>query len=231
MKILAIDTSTQAGGVAALEDREVLSAVFERSERPYSARLFENIDFLLAELKLKIPDFDLFAVSAGPGSFTGLRIGLTAVKAWAELYNKPIAAVSSLNAVAAQCVVDFPFVAAVIDARRGQVFGGVYRRGAEGLTLASEEVVTRAEDFIAEAVKLADGKAVAFASTAPELLTATLESVPLREFTVVRASEDLAPWIGRIGRALADRGDVVDALSLDANYVRRSDAEMYWKEP
>jgi tRNA threonylcarbamoyladenosine biosynthesis protein TsaB len=231
VKILAIDTSTQAGGVAALEDGRVLSAAFERSERPYSARLFENIDFLLAELKLAIPDFDLFAVAAGPGSFTGLRIGLTAVKGWAELYQKPIAAVSGLHAIAAQCTVNFPLVAAVMDARRGQVFGGVYRRTRDALVLAAEEVVTCAEEFVAETARFAGDRAVAFVSPSPELLTSALESVSLREFTVVRAAEDLAPWIGQIGRLLFEHGEVVDALSLDANYVRRSDAELYWKEP
>lgn len=231
MKILAIDTSTQAGGVAALENDEILSAAFERSERPYSSRLFENIDFLLAELKLKIADFDLFAVSAGPGSFTGLRIGLTAVKGWSELYKKPVAAVSSLHAVAAQATVDFALLAAAIDARRGQVFGGVYERTAAGLELRGEEIVAKAGEFVAEAARNAAGTAVAFISPAPELLTEALEQVPLREFTVVRAAEDLAPWIGRIAHAMAERGEVVDALSLDANYVRRSDAELYWKEP
>jgi tRNA threonylcarbamoyladenosine biosynthesis protein TsaB len=230
VKILAIDTSTQAGGVAALEDNRILSAAFERSERPYSARLFENIDFLLSELKLTIPDFDLFAVAAGPGSFTGLRIGLTAVKGWAELYNKPIAAVSGLHAIAAQCTLNFPLLAAVMDARRGQIFGGLYRRTSDGLVLAAEEVVTRAEEFAAEIAGYAAAKPVAFVSPSPELLTAALESVSLREFTVVRAAEDLAPWIGQIGRSLFERGEVVDALSLDANYVRRSDAELYWKE-
>jgi tRNA threonylcarbamoyladenosine biosynthesis protein TsaB len=230
VKILAIDTSTQAGGVAALQDDRVLQHFFERSARPFSSRLFESLDFLLSELQVNIADFDLYAVSAGPGSFTGLRIGLTAAKGWAELYGKPIAPVSGLHALASQSKSPRQLIAAVMDARRGQIFGGLYRRTDAGLELASEEVVSRPDEFVLEVARFAHETPVAFVSPSPELVTAALENSSFRGSQVEAVSEDLAPWIGKIGHELALRGDVVDALSLDANYVRRSDAESYWKE-
>ena len=230
VRILAIDTSSQAGGVAALEDDRVLQHFFERSTRPFSSRLFESLDFLLREIKFSISDFDLYAVAAGPGSFTGLRIGLTAAKGWSELFSKPIAPVSALHALAVQGNPQTKLVAAVMDARRGQIFGGIYRRIGGSLSLASEELVSRPEEFLTEVVQFADSGPITFATPSPGLIASALENSSLRGSEIETVSEDLAPWIGKIGRELALSGDVVDALSLDANYVRRSDAESYWKE-
>src|SRR5437660_12796175 len=100
MLILALDTSTQAGSLAILQDTRVVGEVATCVAETYSSRLFRHLEFLLRELALDLRQVDLFAVSAGPGSFTGLRVGLTAVKGWAEVYNKPIAAVSPVWAVA-----------------------------------------------------------------------------------------------------------------------------------
>src|SRR5580698_7384724 len=130
MLILAVDTSARIGSVAILRDQEVLGEVSSDEKEPYSSRLFADLAKLLSELHLSMGEFDLFAVAAGPGSFTGLRVGLTAVKAWAEVYGKPIAAISGLEAIAAQSVslerdlgAQAGVIAPFLDARRGQVFG------------------------------------------------------------------------------------------------------------
>jgi tRNA threonylcarbamoyladenosine biosynthesis protein TsaB len=227
--ILAIDTSTRAGGVAALQDDRLLEHFFERSERPFSSRLFQTLDLLLERVGRSISDFDLFAVGAGPGSFTGLRVGLTAVKAWAELYHKPVTPVSGLEAIAAQALSETTLLAAVMDARRGQVFGGIYARDRDGLKLASEEMVASPEEFVAAAQSFTGAQSLSFVSPTPQVLAAALGKGPRSAPRVEQVSDDLAPWIGRIGHTLARRGDTVNALMLDANYVRRSDAELYWK--
>src|SRR5271169_662885 len=102
MLILSLDTSSPSGSVAILRDDLTLGVISTRSEENYSSRMFRHLDFLLADLSLHLHDFDLFSVAAGPGSFTGLRIGLTAAKAWAEVYSKPVVGVSALEAVATQ---------------------------------------------------------------------------------------------------------------------------------
>src|ERR1700722_14502387 len=102
MLILAIDTSTRTGSVALLRDRTLLQEISGNEDTPYSARLFRDVELLQARAPFRMDQIDLFAVSCGPGSFTGLRVGLTAVKAWAEVHRKPIAAISGLEAVAAQ---------------------------------------------------------------------------------------------------------------------------------
>src|ERR1700676_1292598 len=102
MLILAVDTSTRMGSAAILRDSEVLAEVSGYEETPYSMRLFRDIALQQDRANFRIEQVDVFAVAAGPGSFTGLRVGLTAVKAWAEVHRKPIAAISGLEAIAAE---------------------------------------------------------------------------------------------------------------------------------
>src|SRR5689334_21120508 len=89
----------------------------------YSCWLLRAVTDLLKNVRLQLSQVDAYAVAAGPGSFTGVRVGLTTVKAWAEVYGRGIAAVSRLDALATQALGEEPRVAAFLDARRGQVFG------------------------------------------------------------------------------------------------------------
>lgn len=238
MRVLAIDTSTPSGGVAALEDKRLLGHVFTGSHEEYSTRFFPELKSLLDDLKLSVADFDVYAVTAGPGSFTGLRVGLTTVKAWAEVHGKPVAPVSGLQAVAAQASGATEFVAAVLDGRRGQIFGGLYRRNGDDLEPVGDEVVMRAEEFLTVVysrlprIRTARNAiaAISFASPEPKLFSAMLASSVLAGARGEKVSADLAPWIGQLAFDLARRGELVDALSLDAHYVRRSDSESYWKD-
>ena len=129
MLTLALDTSSPAGSLAVLRDERVIGTVSTWTDEIYSSRMFRHLEFLLKELSLGLGEFDLFAVAAGPGSFTGLRVGLAAVKGWAEVYRKPIAAVSALEAVAAQSHSQSSLMVPVLDAHRGQIYFGLYRRG------------------------------------------------------------------------------------------------------
>ena len=238
MRVLAIDTSTPSGGIAALEDKHLLGHVFTGSHDDYSTRFFPELRSLLDNLRLRVADFDVYAVTAGPGSFTGLRVGLTTVKAWAEVHGKLIAPVSGLQAVAVQASEATEYVAAVLDGRRGQIFGGLYRRNGEDLEPVGDEVVMRAEEFLTDVysrlprVRTARNAiaAISFASPEPKLFSAVLASSVLAGARGEKVSADLAPWIGKLAFDLARRGESVDALSLDAHYVRRSDAESYWKD-
>jgi tRNA threonylcarbamoyladenosine biosynthesis protein TsaB len=227
--LLSIDTSTQAGSLAVLREDRILGVVSSWVEETYSSRMFRHLEFLLRELSLEIAQFDVFAVTAGPGSFTGLRVGLAAVKGWAEVYQKPIAAVSGLEAVAAQAHSAAPVLTPVIDARRGQIYAGAYARGATGLELRGEECVMAPSEFLEALAARSLGADLVFVTPTPEVLAAPLAASPFRGKAVEQVSTVLAPVIGRLGLSQARRGQLVDALHLDANYIRRSDAELHWK--
>ncbi len=244
MLILAVDTSTRTGSAAILRDSEVLAQVSGYEETPYSNRLFRDIAILQAQANFSISQIDVFAVSAGPGSFTGLRVGLTAVKAWAEVHKKPIAAVSGLQAIAAESLAGQAFlddagpqfIAPFLDARRGQVFGVIYQKiikgdngGSASLVLASDESILSLDEFL-DMVKGKLPQTVALISPTPDVLPAARLEEVLAGSRVVQVSAALAPAIGRLGFERARRGELIDAISLDANYVRRSDAEAAWKD-
>jgi tRNA threonylcarbamoyladenosine biosynthesis protein TsaB len=240
--ILSLDTSSPSGGVAILRDDLTLGVISTRAEENYSSRIFRHLQFLLSDLALKLDDFDLFAVSAGPGSFTGLRVGLTAAKGWAEVYRKPVVGVSALEAVAFQARGGSAVLVPALDARRGQVYFGVYQIAAAGLALDGEEFVVTPEELGEKLSALhgADGRrggdgGGAFTVVTPDASVVELVSRLAPQFSAGFAGLDivssvLAPSIGRIAHARALRGDVSDALTLDANYVRRTDAEMRWKD-
>jgi tRNA threonylcarbamoyladenosine biosynthesis protein TsaB len=239
MLILAIDTSTRMGSAAILRDGKLLAEISGYEETLYSARLFRDIAQLQERANFSMDQVDVFAVAAGPGSFTGLRVGLTAVKAWAEVHRKPIAAISGLEAIAVEYLgregpksSDAQFIAPFLDARRGQVYGAIYRNiseGAMGFELVSDELVLSVDEFF-ELVKGKSTQEVDLVSPTPDMLPRTRINEVLPGARVVQVSPALAPAIGRLGFERAKRGQLVDSISLDANYVRRSDAESAWKD-
>jgi tRNA threonylcarbamoyladenosine biosynthesis protein TsaB len=236
MLILAIDTSTRMGSAAILRDSTVLAEVSGYEETPYSSRIFRDVALLQDRAGCTLDQIDVFAVAAGPGSFTGLRVGLTAVKAWAEIYGKPIAAVSGLEAIAVEALADgasgAQFVAPFLDARRGQLFGAIYRRVVDApsnLVLASDESILSLDEFL-DLLRGLSAELAFLASSTPDVLPKARIAEVLPGARVVTVSAALAPVIGRLGLERANRGEVVDAMRLDANYVRRSDAELKWTD-
>jgi tRNA threonylcarbamoyladenosine biosynthesis protein TsaB len=228
--ILALDTSSPSGSVAVLRDQTTIGVISTRGVENYSTRMFRHLEFLLNDLALRLDQFDLFAVSAGPGSFTGLRVGLTAAKGWAEVYKKPVAGISALEAVAVQARVPTPVVVPVLDARRGQVYFGLYRRTAVRLALDGEEFVITPAEFATKLTGAASDAAFTIVTPDGEVISMITPHLAPALASIETVSGVLAPFIGRIGYERALRGEVSDALTLDANYVRRTDAEMRWKD-
>lgn len=236
MLLLAVDTATRAGSLAVLRDGQLAGEISTASDETYSSRLFRQCSFLLQELHLEIRDFDFFAVNAGPGSFTGLRVGLAAVKAWAEVFSKPIIAVSGLEAVAAQTSnsPEDAFVAAVLDAHRGQIYAALYRFQGSRLTAVDADQVCTAEEFLERVADRAAAAPVRFVSPSPEILQSILDDSTRKRglrWSIQKASPVLAPIIAQLALDRSSHGEFTDSLRLDANYVRRSDAELLWKEP
>lgn len=235
--ILALDTSSPSGSVAILRDEKIIGSVSTWTDEVYSARMFRHVEFLVQELSLRLDEFDLFAVAAGPGSFTGLRVGLAAVKAWAEVYKKPIAAISGLEAIAVQSHSTVPLLVPVLDARRGQIYFGFYRRvDPAQLALESEECVATPEEFVQALSARTPKVEFTVLTPIPALVREALSRLetPLAspgKMSIDDASPILAPYVGLLGYRRAQRGELSDALTLDANYVRRTDAELHWKDP
>lgn len=220
MILLAVDTSGKNGSLAlarttAAEGIEILEQV-PLAGGTFSAQLVPQIASLLEKHGLTKRDLEGFAVASGPGSFTGLRVGLAAIKALAEVFGKPIAAVSLLEAIARSGKAQGPVLSA-LDAGRGEVYAGEYDIK-NGARMLSERLLTRTE-FITEA----NGRAV---------VTSDAELAQLVRgggFEVEVIEPPGADVIARLGWAKIQLGETTAPEELEANYIRRSDAEIFAK--
>ncbi len=210
--LLAIDTTSDYGSLALAEGGRVVEEVALHSADGFAHTLFGEIERLLARHQLQFGDLGGFAAAAGPGSFTGVRVGLTAVKGLAEATGRQVVAVSNLQALA--WFGTRPLRAPVIDARRGQVFGGVYNAALE---VVQPEIVMKFEEWVRTLPRDVEIVANGFA-------------VPATDVPIFEAPRALAGAVACIasGRFLA--GLAQDPAEIDANYVRRSDAELMWTE-
>lgn len=227
MLILAIDTSGKNGGVAlARGDAQSceLVAAASLAGGTYSAQLIPKIEELLQAQKLLLPDVEGFAVAAGPGSFTGLRVGLATVKGLAEIVARPIAAVSVLDAVAdgAPAAASHGLLFAALDAGRGEVFLAEYSVAGGQRTLQRELIVSRAE--LVAHVRGQEQSGAGAVATPDDVVAQALEAGGL---VAVRVAVPGAADIARLGLRKLIAGDITTGAALDANYIRRSDAEIF----
>jgi tRNA threonylcarbamoyladenosine biosynthesis protein TsaB len=228
---MAIDTCDSKGGVVVLRDDMALAMASHQTEEDYSSWLLPAVSEVLKKAGVRMAEVDAFGVASGPGSFTGSRIGLTTVKAWGEVYGKPIVAVSRLELIAWHAWGGTDYVASWADARRGQVFGAVYRRRENGLERVGDEMVMEPAKFLAMASQLAGGEKIAWASCDVDCMFEQKEWKAREELEEGFELVDgfLGLGIARMARNAVAAGRYTDALALDANYVRRSDAEVFWK--
>ena len=215
MRILALDTTSEYGSLAIRWEGQTRAEMGLHSPDGFAHVIFGAMEELLARAGLRLADIDCFAAASGPGSFTGVRVGLAAVKGLAEAMGKSAVGVSNLQALACSGLAGLRAV--VIDARRGQVYAAVYDAGLEPVAPETVEefgrwlgsLEQREYEFIAE-LKLRAG------------LTGTrFESMPF-----VEAPRSLAAAVAYC----AEKSAAGDTAALDANYVRRSDAELLWKD-
>jgi tRNA threonylcarbamoyladenosine biosynthesis protein TsaB len=223
MLLLAVDTTTPSGSVALLEDDTLLGEIGLDSGATHSARLFRSIDFLVDALGRDIRRVDAFAVAAGPGSFTGLRIGIAAVKSLAFASGKPVAPVSSLLALASKLAAGgVPLVCPLLDAKKEEVYAALFESGPEGLAEVVPQGAYAPDAFFAA---LPAGRAIAFAGSGLGLYRDELLSRVGDSARFPARSPFIAAEVGRIGAGLIRAGRGVAAEALEPIYFRRSQAE------
>jgi tRNA threonylcarbamoyladenosine biosynthesis protein TsaB len=218
MLLLAVDTSGKQGSIGlarGLPDGscEAIDSV-PLAGGTFSAQLVPQISALLSKFNFKKEDIGGFCVVSGPGSFTGLRVGLAAIKALAEVLNKPIAAVSLLEVIASSAKADGK-VWAAIDAGRNEIYLGEY--GGEG---RSEQLVSREE--------LAALVGAALVVTADRSI---VEVAQAAGFNVKQIPYPGSDAVARLGWQKLQSSETASSADLEANYIRRSDAEIFRTNP
>ena len=231
MLLLAVDTCDARGSVALMRDGQVLHQEIHNTSEDYSSWLLPAVSRLLESGKIRLANLQVCAVATGPGSFTGVRVGLATVKAWSEVYALRIAPVSRLEALSSYSCRKAPLVAVWLDAHRSQLFGALYRRTVDGLERIGDEVVTAPEAFLSWAVEASGSARMEWISPDPQCLVKSeqWQARFAKGESIYVVAPIFAPAIGRVGYRIAKESRLIDALSLDANYVRRSDAELLGK--
>lgn len=198
MTILALDTTSEYGSVALRREGQTIAELRMHSREGFSALIFPALERLLNQARAGLSEIDCFAAASGPGSFTGVRVGLSTVKGLAEATSRKVAGISNLRALSVYGTK--PRRAVILDARRGEVYAAVYN---DALEPVAAEAVVKFSDWIS-GIPAGDYELVTHAERSHGLATAVA--------------------------LCAERAQWMDPATLDANYVRRSDAELFWKE-
>ncbi|HWB84688.1 MAG TPA: tRNA (adenosine(37)-N6)-threonylcarbamoyltransferase complex dimerization subunit type 1 TsaB [Bryobacteraceae bacterium] len=219
--ILAVDTTHEFGSIALQRGEEAIEEVELHEPSGFAHVLYVHLEQMLERHNIRLSQVDCFAAASGPGSFTGVRVGLACIKGMAEAFGKPAVAVSNLRALAA--FGSAPMRAVILDARRGEVYGAVYDAAGRAVlpetvgplaawlaTVPAGEVEWISPDFTAFNAEFAEPRfEQGRKTTAPRALAGKIACIALGQYR---------------------RGEACDPAALDANYVRRSDAELFWKE-
>ncbi len=227
MYILGIETSTKTGSVAVVSEDAVIAQYSLNIEVTHSERLMSTVDRVLADTGISMKQIDGFAVAIGPGSFTGLRIGLSTIKGLALATGKPIAAVPTLKALAWNLAYSAYPICPLLDARKHEVYAALYTFDGPALVqVLSERVISLAQ--LADQIS---GKTV-FTGEAAHLFRAEImKTFGDRALFAPRTSVlPSAAAIAELGLAVIKNNEQADLDSLAPMYIRRPEAEVAWEK-
>ena len=227
MRVLAVETSTLTGGVAVLDSDALVAESRVSIAVTHGERLMAAIDGVLRAARLELADVDAFAVAQGPGSFTGLRIGLSTVKALAFATGKPVVGVPTLEALAWRLPYCAYPVCPILDARKNEVYAGLYRT-LDGELETVEPPRAVAPTVLAEELRAAVAGPVVFVGDAVAPFAPVL-------LDILGARARLAPadlrfpsavTVGELGSRALRSGVAADPAGLAPLYLRPSEAEL-----
>jgi len=227
MKILAIETSTMMGSVAIMDTGGLIAEYCLNIRATHSERLMGTIDKVLKDSGLTLKDLDGYAISIGPGSFTGLRIGLGTVKGLAFATKKPIAAVPTLDALAFNIPFSRYQVCPMLDARKKEVYTALYCFTGDGeLSKSVDDCVVKPESFLKgireHTVFLGEG-----ANIYKELIRKILGN--LAHFAPLAKQLPSAGNVAGLGLKALMSGMTEEPATIVPRYIRKSEAEIRWE--
>ncbi len=226
MIILGIETSTMTGSVALLREETLLAEFTLNTPKTHTERLLSAIDCVLQSASIPIHEIDGIAVASGPGSFTGLRIGVTTAKSLAYSIHKPVVGVSSLDALASQILHSERLICPILDARKKEVYTALYRNEDDSVQRLSEYAV------IAPDILLADmTEPVLFLGDGVTTYRTKIETLLGEQALFADAAHRFprASLVAQRGGKRLMAGEADDAFALTPFYLRKSDAEIHWE--
>lgn len=226
MRLMAIDSSAKAASVCILEDENILGEFFINTKLTHSQTLMPMVDSLLESTQIKLKDIDAFAVSAGPGSFTGIRIGISIIKGMALALDKPCIAVSTLEAMAYNFIGNNCTVISTMDARRNQVYNAIFKVSANKISRLTDDRAISIEELNKE-IKLNYNKEnLILVGDGAQLCYNSFDKIGL---SIALAAEHVryqhASGVSMVAFNKAKNNDFVSCDELIPIYLRQSQAE------
>ena len=227
MKILAIETATVAGSVAVVDDNKGLIGEIKVDVKiAHSERLMSSVEWLLRASGISIEEIDALAVSIGPGSFTGLRIGLSTAKGLSYATNKPIVPVPTIDAFASSLPFCSHLICPMLDARKNEVYAGLYKW--EGRLL--RKILPATAINPGELLEQIRGPVVLMGDatvTYKQLIADILKTNAI--FAPPSKMSPSASTVAEMAIEKINQGIITDPISLTPFYIRKSEAEIRWK--
>ncbi len=223
MLILAVDTTTPCGSVALLEGSKLRAEANSESPLTHSERLLPSVDFVLKSERLTIADVDAFAVAVGPGSFTGIRIGLSLIKSFAFSSGKLVAPVSTLKALALK--LSHPhsrLLCPILDARKGEIYAAFYELKKHELVELVPQGVYKPDQFLS---LLPAHRIISFIGSGAEIFRDKIFDYFKDRSRFSQRTCFIAHEVGLIGFRSLKEGRGVSSHSLQPLYFRKSQAE------
>ncbi|SFW40640.1 tRNA (adenosine(37)-N6)-threonylcarbamoyltransferase complex dimerization subunit type 1 TsaB [Selenomonas ruminantium] len=229
MSILAIDTATQVSSVAVLKEGRLLAELTMQGKLTHSETLLPHIEQVLKMAAVAKEELTGIAVSNGPGSFTGLRIGLAAAKAMSYVLGIPLVGVSTLQALAYQLPAPGVRVMCLLDAQKGNAYVESYRWENNSLQVVDSVQVAKITDIVAACANMNE-QVILLGDAVQKKVAGKLElpanvSVAPPHIVMPRAA-----CVAMLGQAKLMAGETDNVMDLEPVYIRRSEAEVLWEK-
>lgn len=223
MLVFGIDTCCMAATAAVMADDRLAAQVVQNNKKTHSQKIMPMIEQMLLQADISVSDIDCFAAAVGPGSFTGVRIGVATAKALAHAVGRPCAAVSTLHALANNVRVFDGIICPILDARRGQVYNALFEGGSLN-RLCEDRALS--VDKLCEELKQTEGKIIFLGDGLPVFAERINKELGARAVFAQRMHRmNLAASVAEIGYEMLMLGDVSGYAELSPQYLRLSQAE------
>lgn len=223
MLVFGIDTCCMAATAALVAEDRLVAQTVQNNKKTHSQRIMPMIEQMLYQAEIELSDINCFAAAAGPGSFTGVRIGVATVKALAHAAGKPCVAVSTLQALANNVACFDGIICPIMDARRNQVYNALFK--GESMERITEDRAISIDDLLSE-LKETEGKIIFNGDGVAVFADKIKEELGERAVFARRMQMmNLAASVAEIGCDMLERGETIEYTELSPQYLRLSQAE------
>ena len=227
MNILAIDCSSSSLSVCIAKDDCILYSTYLNTNKTHSETILPNIEYALTQAKFNINDIDVYGITVGPGSYTGLRIGVSTIKAFAQVTNKPIASISSLKALAVQAIPGSKYICPIIDARNDQIYSALYDYNHYVLSSKLQDSAYNIDELLKELQRVDTDDDIIFVGNGAQLHSTKIKNALGNKAVITSETCSIIDGknVALLTKINALNGELLNYLELEPNYLRKSQAE------